>query len=185
MIAGKINYTGEAVHHKYIERPGTCKPIPRGKLAFQKTREPARPPPPGLTLPLGIMPDYTFSGSGVRVDGVTDGRPAQKAGIKTGDIIIQLGSFPHRLARNLYAGVSQSSIKGDKTTVKYKRGEEMKEGTLSFKFYTFMRNMFGMKLKLDLDDLANDFFRQYPFGRHCGAPEKLPVLLAPEPFITF
>ena len=40
-----------------------------------------------FTVSLGIMPDYAFSGNGVKVDGVTDGRPAQKAGIKAGDII--------------------------------------------------------------------------------------------------
>ncbi|WP_215238077.1 M28 family peptidase [Dyadobacter helix] len=39
---------------------------------------------------LGVMPDYTFSGKGLRVDGVSQGRPAAVAGIQTGDIIIKL-----------------------------------------------------------------------------------------------
>ncbi len=38
------------------------------------------------------MPDYTFQDGGVRVDGVSDNRPAMKAGVKQGDIIIMLGS---------------------------------------------------------------------------------------------
>ena len=38
------------------------------------------------------MPDYSYqSGDGIRVDGVTEDRPAIKAGIKAGDIITQLG----------------------------------------------------------------------------------------------
>lgn len=40
---------------------------------------------------LGIMPDYSFTEGGVRVDGVMEGRPAAKAGVKAGDIIVQLG----------------------------------------------------------------------------------------------
>jgi len=37
---------------------------------------------------LGIFPDYTYHESpGLRVDGVLDGRPAKKAGMKKGDII--------------------------------------------------------------------------------------------------
>ena len=37
---------------------------------------------------LGILPDYTYHESpGLRVDGVLDGRPAKKAGMKKGDII--------------------------------------------------------------------------------------------------
>jgi len=42
---------------------------------------------------MGIMPDYTYTGTGVRVDGVSDGRPAQQAGLKTGDVILQLGNY--------------------------------------------------------------------------------------------
>ena len=48
------------------------------------------------------MPDYTFSGTGVRVDGVSDGRPAQKAGLQTGDVITQLGELQCYLSRKLY-----------------------------------------------------------------------------------
>ena len=42
---------------------------------------------PHFTVTLGIMPDYTFNGNGVRADGIVDGKIAQKAGIKAGDII--------------------------------------------------------------------------------------------------
>lgn len=42
---------------------------------------------------LGVMPDYNFSGKGVKIDGVTAGRPAEGAGIKTGDIITKIGTF--------------------------------------------------------------------------------------------
>jgi hypothetical protein len=126
----KINYTGEVYVIKYIESLVNLTNT-RGKLAFQKTREPAMGTTARFNVTLGIMPDYTFSGSGVRVDGVTDGRPAQKAGIQTGDIIIQLGSF-NTSSLETYMQALGKFNKGDKTTVKYKRGEQMKEGSVEF-----------------------------------------------------
>lgn len=42
---------------------------------------------------LGVMPSYTSEESGLKVDGVSEGKPAQKAGILTGDLIIQIGEY--------------------------------------------------------------------------------------------
>jgi Tol biopolymer transport system component len=41
---------------------------------------------------LGVVPDYAFSGEGLHLDVVKTGRPAHKAGLQNGDIIIQLGT---------------------------------------------------------------------------------------------
>ncbi|OQP61590.1 M20/M25/M40 family metallo-hydrolase [Niastella populi] len=128
--AGKINYTGELFIIKYIESL-VNQTNTKGKLAFQKTREPATTTSARFNVTLGIMPDYSFSGSGVRVDGVSDGRPAQKAGIQTGDIIMQLGSFDTN-SLEAYMQALGKFHKGEKTTVKYKRGEETKEGNVEF-----------------------------------------------------
>jgi len=126
----KINYTGELFIIKYIERL-VGKTSNKGKLAFQKTREPATTTSARFSVTLGIMPDYSFSGSGVRVDGVSDGRPAQKAGIQTGDIIVQLGSFDTNSLEDYMQALGKFH-KGDKTTVKYKRGQDTKEGHVEF-----------------------------------------------------
>lgn len=128
--AGKINYTGELFIIKYIESLVT-QTNTKGKLAFQKTREPATTTTARFSVTLGIMPDYTFSGSGVRVDGVSDGRPAQKAGLQTGDIIVQLGTFDTN-SLEAYMQALGKFHKGDKTTVKFKRGPDMKEGNVEF-----------------------------------------------------
>lgn len=42
---------------------------------------------------LGVMPDYSFSGGGFRVDGVREGQPGNMGGLEAGDVIIQLGDF--------------------------------------------------------------------------------------------
>lgn len=43
---------------------------------------------------LGIIPDYSFNGQGLRIDAVTKNRPAAKAGLETGDIIVRMGEYP-------------------------------------------------------------------------------------------
>lgn len=62
--------------------------MPKPRFTATRNNEAARV---NFKVTLGIMPDYSFDGSGVRVDGITNGRPAAKAGVKTGDIIIRLG----------------------------------------------------------------------------------------------
>jgi aminopeptidase YwaD len=126
----KINYTGEALVIKYIESLVNIT-NDKGKLAFQKTREAASGTTARFNVTLGIMPDYTFSGVGVRVDQVSEGRPAQKAGIQTGDIIVQLGTYDTSSLETYMQALSKFN-KGEKTTVKYKRGEETKVGDVQF-----------------------------------------------------
>ena len=48
---------------------------------------------PKFKVTLGIVPDYLYSEEGVRVDGISDNRPAYNAGIQKGDIIVQLGKI--------------------------------------------------------------------------------------------
>jgi len=80
---------------------------------------------------MGIMPDYTYTGTGVKADGVTDGKPAQKAGIKAGDIIIQLGDNIIASLENYMQSLGKFK-KGEKTKVKFKRGNETLEVTVEF-----------------------------------------------------
>ncbi len=120
--ADKINYNGELQIIKYITAVvDNSKSL--GKLAFTKTREQQTGTAARFSVSMGIMPDYTFSGSGVRVDGVTDGRAAQKAGLKTGDVVVQLGEHKINSMETYMQGLSKFK-KGDSTTVKVKRGAE-------------------------------------------------------------
>ena len=126
----KINYTGEWQIIRLIE--GIVQAAnTRGKLAFTKTREVQTTTSTRFSVTMGIMPDYTFSGAGVRVDGVSDNRPAKKAGIKTGDVIVQLGNFSTTSMEGYMQALSKFK-KGDKAKVKYKRGEEVLETEVEF-----------------------------------------------------
>ncbi len=123
--ADKINYTGEVEVVKYIYNLiGSINN--KGKLPFTKTREAAMTAKSSFKVTLGIMPDYTFSGAGVRVDGVSEGRPAQKAGIKAGDVLIQLGDHKFSDVPSYMEALSKFN-KGDHTKVQLKRGNETME----------------------------------------------------------
>ncbi|QEC41456.1 M20/M25/M40 family metallo-hydrolase [Pseudobacter ginsenosidimutans] len=126
----KINYNGELLVIKCIENIVTATNT-KGKLAFAKTRETQTSSTARFSVSLGIMPDYTFTGAGVRADGVSDNRPAQKAGIKSGDVIIQLGE--HSISSmEAYMQALSKFKKGDSTTVKYKRGNDTLEAKVTF-----------------------------------------------------
>ena len=100
------------------------------KLVFQETKV-KDSDTPKFKVTLGIMPDYTYEDQGVKVDGVTDNKPASKAGVKKGDIIIGLGNMdvPDMSA---YMKALAAHKKGDKTKVKVKRGNETKELDVEF-----------------------------------------------------
>ena len=117
-----INYTGELRVIKYIYHI-IAETNDKDKLAFTKTSESQSTGRSSFKVSLGIMPDYTFSGGGVRVDGVSEGKLAQRTGIKAGDVIIQLGD--HKFSDvQTYMEALQKFNKGDATKVKLKRGTE-------------------------------------------------------------
>ncbi len=61
-----------------------------GKLAFRKTKSESEEQP-RFKVGLGVIPDYMFDGKGMRVDGVSEDKPAQKQELQKGDIVIKLG----------------------------------------------------------------------------------------------
>ncbi|PWT70233.1 MAG: hypothetical protein C5B59_21025 [Bacteroidetes bacterium] len=128
--ADKINYTGELYVVKYIE--DLLENLDgKGKLAFTKTRELQTRDMPHFSVTLGIMPDYAFTGDGVKIDGISEGRPAQKAGLKVGDVIVKLGDYSVSSLDNYMEALSKFK-KGDKTTVGYKRGNDHAEAEVQF-----------------------------------------------------
>jgi aminopeptidase YwaD len=128
--ADKINYSGEQfIIESIADLIESLNNEP--KLVFTKTRETQTSTAARFKVTMGIMPDYTYAGSGVRADGVTDGKPAQKAGLKTGDVIIQIGEINISSLEN-YMQALGNFKKGDKVKVKYKRGHETLEGEVAF-----------------------------------------------------
>jgi aminopeptidase YwaD len=127
--ADKINYAGEMQVIRYIKNI-IAQTDKMDKLPFTKTRE-ATAGRSSFKVSLGIMPDYTFSGSGVLVDGVSDNKAAQKAGIKTGDILVQLGDHKFNDVQT-YMDALNKFNKGESTKVKLLRGKEEMEFVVMF-----------------------------------------------------
>jgi C-terminal processing protease CtpA/Prc len=129
--ANKINYNGELHVIKHIYSVIEAEDKKKSKISFTKTRETQVGTSASFSVTLGIMPDYTYSGVGVRVDGVSDNRPAQKAGLKTGDVIMALGDYKVN-SLEAYMQALGKFKKGDKTNVTYNRGKETLSSTVEF-----------------------------------------------------
>ncbi len=128
--AEKINYDGQLRVIRYIQSV-IEKTAAKDKLVFTKTREAAATGRSSFKVSMGIMPDYTFSGNGVLVEGVSEGRAAQKAGVKAGDVILQLGE--HEISDvQTYMKALNKFNKGEATKVKIKRAAETIELSLVF-----------------------------------------------------
>jgi aminopeptidase YwaD len=65
-----------------------------GRITFTRTAVDTSSTP-SFKVTLGVVPDYAYSGEGMRIDGVTEGKPAFKAGIRAGDVVVRLGE--HRI----------------------------------------------------------------------------------------
>jgi aminopeptidase YwaD len=80
---------------------------------------------------LGIIPDYSYQEGGVKVDGVSENKPAAAAGLQTGDIIIQMGDIEVKSMQS-YMEALGSFNPGDETIVVVRRGEEQIKLNLVF-----------------------------------------------------
>ncbi len=118
--AEKINYEGELYIIKFIQSLIVSDNTTE-RMLFTKTKEQQTGTTARFSVSMGIMPDYSFSGAGVRVDGVSDNRPAKKAGILAGDIITQLGDHKTSSVEAYMQALSKFK-KGDQTKVLISRG---------------------------------------------------------------
>ncbi|OEK05741.1 M20/M25/M40 family metallo-hydrolase [Roseivirga misakiensis] len=128
--ADKINYKGLTFVIRYIERLIDALDD-NDKLAFTKTQD-SSGDSPRFTVSLGVVPDYLYDGSGMRIDGVTDGKPAAEAGMKKGDIVVKLGDSTI-VDMMSYMRALSGFASGQQTVVEYKRGDELKAAEIKFK----------------------------------------------------
>jgi C-terminal processing protease CtpA/Prc len=100
------------------------------KLSFRTTKNESEEVP-RFKVGLGVMPDYLFDGEGMRIDGVTEGRPASAAGLQKGDVVIQLGDSTVTDMMSYMRALSAFE-EGDTTTVKVLRKETVVSAKLAF-----------------------------------------------------
>lgn len=127
--ADKINYEGLVKVVRFIERI-VDNLDSQEKLAFTKTQDNSGNSP-RFSVSLGVVPDYLYDGQGMRIDGVTDGKPAAEAGMSKGDIVTKLGDSTI-VDMMSYMRALSSFKSGDQTVVEFKRGEELKAVQIKF-----------------------------------------------------
>ncbi len=93
------------------------------KLAFLKTKN-NESTKMSFKVTMGIMPDYTFEEKGLRLDGVTENKPASNAGLQQGDIILKMGDTDILNIQD-YMKSLNSFNKGDEVQVLIQRRGEM------------------------------------------------------------
>lgn len=101
-----------------------------GKLAFKKTKDESEEVP-RFKVGLGVVPDYLFSGEGMRIDGVSEDKPAQKAGLFKGDIVKKMDTTQITDMMSYMKALSKYE-KGQKTTVTIDRDGELMEFEIEF-----------------------------------------------------
>ena len=124
----KLNYQGMETISTYIFNI-ISDLNDNGKLAFRKTKNESSQV--RFKVGLGVVPDYMFDGKGMRIDGISEDKPAQKAGLLKGDIVLKLGDS---LVTDMmsYMRALSAFKKGEKTKVIVKRGEKEVEKEISF-----------------------------------------------------
>src|SRR4051812_6564874 len=127
--ADKINYNGEVEIVNYIDHIIEATDS-KGKLAFAKTRD-VEMRSVSLPVTLGVMPDYGYTGTGMRIDAVSKGKTAEKIGLQAGDILLQLGDYKF-VDVQTYMQALQHFKKGDSTTLHIKRSDKEMEFAVQF-----------------------------------------------------
>jgi len=125
----KVNFEGMELVSNYIF--SIIKDLDsQKKLSFRKTKNESEVVP-DFKVTLGVVPDYLFSGKGMRIDGVSEDKPAQKAGLQKGDIVVKMGEFDVTDMMSYMKSLSKFE-KGQTATVTIDRAGDLKEVEVTF-----------------------------------------------------
>ena len=127
--ADKLNYEGMKVISDYIFNV-ISDLNDNGQLAFKKTKNESEVVP-DFKVTLGVVPDYLFDGEGMRIDGISEDRPAQKAGLLKGDVVKKMGEYEVTDMMSYMKSLSKFE-KGQTATVTVERDGERIEKEVTF-----------------------------------------------------
>lgn len=128
--AEKLNYAGMADVVNYIIR--MINAMEDGERpTFVKTSDSDSRSAPRFKVTLGIMPDYFYEGRGIKVDGVSPDKPAAKAGVLKGDLLVEMGAY-ELSDMQAYMQALAAFEKGAQTTLTIIRGDQKLQLDLKF-----------------------------------------------------
>lgn len=125
----RINLSGEAKVLRYIVSiVDSLQAVP--KLAFAQTRV-KQQTGHSYKVSLGVMPSYSYSGKGLKVDAVTAGRAGAKAGLQDGDVVVKIGQTDIADIQAYMEALSKLKA-GDTVPIRVLRGDKPVELTVVF-----------------------------------------------------
>ena len=80
---------------------------------------------PTRSAALGTVPDFAHSGEGVRLSGVSPGSPAEKAGLREGDVLVSLNDQRINTLKE-FAEFLRKLEPGDSVRIRFLRGGELR-----------------------------------------------------------
>jgi hypothetical protein len=124
-----VNYVGLELVVDYLEELLSImdqKPAP----VFTKTKDESTKTP-SFKVTLGVIPDYLYNEAGMRIDGVTEGRPAFNAGLIKGDIVKKMEEL-EIIDMMSYMQALGKFEKGQTITIVIERNGKLIEKELTF-----------------------------------------------------
>ena len=125
----KINFEGMYTIYEYVKNI-ILKSAEMEEFTFQETKSEQKSTP-DFKVTLGVMPDYLFDGIGMRIDGISKGKTAEKFGILKGDIVVKMGDHQVNDMMNYMEALSKFN-KGDATKVELNRDSKIIEVDIIF-----------------------------------------------------
>lgn len=130
--ADKLNYEGEARILKVITTVIQKLDEEKEKPTFVSTGSGhGGRTTSNFKVTLGVMPDYSYQGKGLKIDGVSKARPAEAAGIQAGDIITKLAGKEIGTIYD-YMDILSKHQKGETVEAEFTRGNAQKTTKVTF-----------------------------------------------------
>ena len=120
----KINYIGMQWILGHIKNTvETLDEMDIAEVEFLGSTDPRGSAMRGDRMRLGVIPDYSYSGNGFRIESVRQGQPADQAGFENGDVVLEMNGEPIQDLLD-YAQKLGAFNEGDEVTFKVQRGDD-------------------------------------------------------------
>jgi len=130
--ADKINYPGTVQVINHVKNlVQNLSSVDSEDITFTETERVERPVMRSDGVRLGVVPDYTWSGNGMKITGVQAETPAKTAGLEAGDVIIRIAGED---VSDIYEYIQQLNRfkPGNQTTIEVLREGKEIQFTVTF-----------------------------------------------------
>lgn len=126
--ADKVNAEGTRQIAEFVRDIALSVAVEPERLAFTRvtTEAPNQGRRGGFRVYVGTVPSYTDSNDGLKLDGVRPGSPAEKAGLKAGDVVIKIAQFNIKNVYDYTAALGELKAGEEIEVIARRDGQEIK-----------------------------------------------------------